>query len=285
MSQELHFVKPAVGPVAKLVLLSILSLILMTLDKRYAALQQAKSYAATTLYPLQQVARQPVQAVEYGLSIWRDKNDLLAESQKLQSENTRLNAQLQQQTPIVREVNQLRALNHLLPHLPNGGTVAEIISQSAHQTGYFLINRGSEHGIQVGDPVSDGHGLLGQIRMVHSQAAEVVPIGNTPLVIPAMLQHSGIHTLVYGRDGQLDLRYFPISAELKTGDLLITSGIDSIYPAGIPLAKVIRAERHSGTPYYRAELEPAAKLGSSNYVIVIPQKTRANLQVAPNETP
>lgn len=285
MSQELHFVKPAVGPVAKLVLLSILSIILMTLDKRYAAVQQAKSYAAAVLYPLQQVARQPVEIVQYGLTIWGDKNKLLEENQRLQNENTRLTVQLQQQAPLLREVEQLRVLHNLAPHLPSGGTVAEIIAESRHQTGHFVINRGSKHGIQIGDPVSDGYGLLGQVHMVHGEAAEIAPVGNTPLVIPAMLQRSGIQTLVYGRDGQLDLRYFPVSAELQTGDLLITSGIDSIYPAGIPLAKVVQAERHSGTPYYRAVLEPAAKLNGVRHVVVIPQKNPVSVQETAHEAP
>ena len=109
--------------------------------------------------------------------------------------------------------------------------------------------------------------------------AEVTLINNRQSVIPAMVAESGVRTLVYGRGETLDLRYFPVSAELKEGDLLVTSGIDSIYPAGIPIAKVVSADRNSGTPYYRTVLTPAANLSSSNYVLVIPQKPQAAVRL------
>lgn len=276
MSQELHFIKPAIGPAGKLVLLSILSVALLVLDSRYAALQQAKAYVATALYPLQWAANQPVQWARYGSDMLGDKHSLLRENARLRSENIRLNILLQLQQPAVRELGELKSLHRLQPLLVPDVTVAEIVSNaSTTQSGRFLLNRGSRDGVRVGDPVSDEHGLLGQITSVQPAAAEVTLISHNQAVIPAMLARSGIRTLIYGRGGGLDLRYFPVSAELAAGDVLVTSGIDSIYPPGIPVAKVTQAERNSGTPYYRAAIEPAAGLRNSRYVLIIPQKTPA----------
>lgn len=288
MSQELHFVKPAVGPASKLALLSMLSIALLVLDSRYAALQQAKAYVATALYPLQWAANQPVEWVRYGTDMLGDKHNLLRENARLRSENIRLSMQLQLQQPAVRELGELKSVHRLQPLLMPNVMVAEIVSKaSSAQSGRFLINRGSRDGVRVGDPVSDEHGLLGQITSVQPAAAEVSLISHNQAVIPAMLARSGIRTLVYGRGGGLDLRYFPVSAELAAGDLLVTSGIDSIYPPGIPVARVTQAERNSGTPYYRAAIEAAAGLHSSRYVLVIPQKTSAEaaLPAAPASSP
>lgn len=273
MSQDLHFVKPAIGPAGKLVLLGIVCIALLILDNRYAALQQAKSYVATALSPLQWVARKPVEWARYGSGLVSDKHTLLAENARLRVENINLNMQIRLQQPAVRELGELKALTRLQPLLVPRVVAAEIVSNARNpQSGRFLINRGSRDGVRVGDPVSDEHGLLGQITLVQPAAAEVTLISSTQSVIPAMVSGSGVRTLVYGRGGSLDLRYFPVSAELNAGDLLVTSGMDSIYPAGIPVAQVIRAERNSGTPYYRAVLEPASRLHSSRYVLVIPQK-------------
>lgn len=285
MSQELHFAKPAIGPAGKLVLLGMLSIILLVLDSRYAALQQAKAYVATVLYPLQWAAGRPVRWVRYGTGMLGDKHSLLTDNARLRAENIRLNMQLQLQQPAVRELGELKNLNRLQPLLVPDAAVAEIVSQSGStQSGRFLINRGSTSGVRVGDPVSDEHGLLGQVTSVQPAAAEVTLISHNQAVIPAMLAKSGVRTLVYGRGGGLDLRYFPVSAELAAGDWLVTSGIDSIYPPGIPVAKVTQAERNSGTPYYRAAIEPAAGLHGSRYVLVIPQNTLAQTAAsAPNE--
>ena len=276
MSQELNFVKPAIGAAGKLVLLGITSIALMVLDNRYAALQQAKSYVATALYPLQWAANQPVAWMRYGTEMLSDKQTLRRDNARLLAENVRLNMQLQLQQPAVRELGELQALTRLQPLLVPNVVVAEIVSNARNpQSGRFLINQGSLNGVRVGDPVSDEHGLLGQITLVQPAAAEVTLISNTQAVIPAMISSNGVRTLVYGRGSGLDLRYFPVSAELNSGDLLVTSGMDSIYPAGIPVARVTQAERNSGTPYYRATLEPAANLRSSRYVLVIPQKEPA----------
>ncbi len=273
MSQEINFVSPIITPTGKLVLLGMLSMALMVLDNRYAALQQAKSYVATGLYPLQWVARQPAEWVRGGTAYMHDKQVLLSENARLKEENARLNMQLQLQAPAARELGELKTLNRLQPLLSPQAVLAEIVSNGRiPQADRILITKGSSSGIRVGDPVSDEHGLIGQVTAVQPATAEVRLINHRQSVIPAMVAESGVRTLVYGRGDMLDLRYFPVSAELKEGDLLVTSGIDSIYPAGIPIAKVVRADRNSGTPYYRTTLQPSANLNSSNYVLVIPQK-------------
>ena len=95
-----------------------------------------------------------------------------------------------------------------------------------------------------------------------------------------MVSRTGVRTLVYGRAGGVDLRYFPADASLQAQDLLVTSGLDSIYPAGIPIATVQEAQAGNGSPYYRVQLSPAAQSGSARFLLVVPQQNTVTAQAA-----
>jgi len=103
---------------------------------------------------------------------------------------------------------------------------------------------------------------------------------DTTNTIPVMVARTGVRTLLYGGGGNIELRYFPTDADLQPNDVLVTSGLDSVYPAGIPVAKVLLTSRNAGTPFYRAELKPVAALRVSKYVLVLPQTDSTLIQAA-----
>ena len=88
-------------------------------------------------------------------------------------------------------------------------------------------------------------------------------------IVPVAVERTGERNLTYGNGVGLDLRYFPTGSDLKPQDVLITSGLDGIYPAGIPVARVDKVVRASGTPYYDTELTPFAALRRSRFVLVL----------------
>lgn len=126
----------------------------------------------------------------------------------------------------------------------------------------------------------DDAGLMGQVTQVHPLTAEVHLLTDTTNTIPVMVARTGVRTLLYGGGGNIELRYFPTDADLQPNDVLVTSGLDSVYPAGIPVAKVLLTSRNAGTPFYRAELKPVAALRVSKYVLVLPQTDSTLIQAA-----
>ena len=270
---SLNFIQHGLRPTSKLVIFTLAAVALLLLDNRYDAIQKAKSYTANALYPVQWLANQPVRWAQHSANYLRNQHDLLQQNAQLKTQNAQLQLQLQQKQVILQESTTLLKLQKLNQDALPQAKIAQIISTGANPLAErFTIDKGSRDQVRMGDPVTDEHGLIGQISSVQAFSAEVSLSTNSQAVIPAMVARTGVRTLVYGRSGGLDLRYFPSDASLQNQDLLITSGMDSIYPAGIPIATISAVQKGNGSPYYKTQLTPVANLLSSRFVMVIPQK-------------
>lgn len=271
-SPSLSFSRRGISSVNKLILLTFFSIVLLILDNRFAAVQTMKRYAATALYPLQWLANQPVQWYEYSSAFLQSQTYLLSENQRLTQENAQLKMQARHAQMQTRELDELKTLFALPKHGLNITAAAEVISNGkVPLSSRIIINKGSTHQVRQGDAVVDEHGLIGQVSQVHPLSAEVTMLTDSNIVIPVMVARTGVRSLAHGGSGQITLRYFPTEAILQPDDVLVTSGVDSVYPAGIPVAKVLATSRNVGTPYYRVDLKPLAALQSSKYVLVLPQ--------------
>lgn len=269
---SLSFSRRGISSTNKLILLSFLSIALLILDNRFAAVQTAKRYAATALYPLQWLANQPVEWYEYGSAFLQSQNYLLTENQRLTKENVHLKMQVRHTQVQTTELSELKSLVSLQQHGLTTTAAAEVISNGkVPLSSRVIINKGSNHNVRQGDPVVDQNGLMGQVSQVHPLTAEVTMLIDSNIVIPVMVARTGVRSLAHGGSGQITLRYFPADADLQSDDVLVTSGVDSVYPTGIPVAKVVATSRNAGTPYYRVDLKPLAALQSSKYVLVLPQ--------------
>lgn len=287
MSEELSFTHQRIRPSSKFIILTLISVALMMLDKRYDAVRQLKGYVATALQPVQWLANQPVRLYESAAGFWVEKSDLLAENGRLKNENMQLRTAAGQSEHQARELAELRTLQGLKNQGIQTATSAEIISNGKDPlSDKVIINRGSRHNIRTGDAVIDQAGLYGQITRVQPFSAEVTLLTNGQSVIPVMVARTGVRTLVYGSGNRLSLPYFPTDADLLPSDLLVTSGLDSVYPAGIPVARISQVQRASGTPYYQTAITPAAEVRSSKYLLVLPQQQAPNIgQPASEPTP
>lgn len=270
--QPLSFTRQRIKPINKLVFLSIISIILMVLDSRYAAVQQLKGYTATLLYPMQWLANQPVRLYDYAAGFLRNQNDLLNENRRLSVENMQLKLQLSQRNAQTVELSELKLLHQLKnAGIPNS-TTAEIISNGKDPlSDKLIIDKGSRQGLRAGDAVIDQNGLIGQLTQVQPLSAELTLITNTQSVIPVMVARTGVRSLLYGTGNGVNLRYFPADADLRPNDVLLTSGLDSVYPAGIPVAKILAVQHTQGTPYYKVNVAALAAFQSSKYVLTLPQ--------------
>ncbi|QMT30590.1 rod shape-determining protein MreC [Alysiella filiformis] len=260
-------------PITKLLVLGALSIVLLVLDNRYTGVHQGKKYAATLLYPIQWVANKPIEFYEYFENFFQSQDYLLKENQRLTADNARLTLAARQAALQLRELHELKNLAGLQQFGMVATTTAEVVSSGREPlSNRIVINKGSQDDLAQGDAVVDEGGLVGQITQLHPKSAAVSLLTDTTVVIPVMVERTGVRSLIYGGGGNLVLRYFPTDADLEPNDILVTSGLDSIYPAGIPVARVTQTSRNAGTPYYRVQLQAMANLRSSKYVLVLPQK-------------
>lgn len=274
---SLNFGDRSPKPSGKLLLLIILSVSCMVLDSRYSAVQQLKEYAAIALQPLRWLAAQPVVAYEFADGILSSQSTLLKENKRLQQENLALQQKITQNHLQQQELHQLQSVHDLYNKIEQTGTVAQIVSNPIHlDMGKVIINKGSQAGLQAGDAVVDENGLLGQITKIQPFYAEVHLLSHAHSVIPVVVQRTGIRSLLYGSGNSTELRYFPLDGDLKIGDTLLTSGMNSVYPAGIPVAQVKSINHANGTPFQQVDTTPFAAMQKSRYVLVLPQQNQSS---------
>lgn len=272
---SLHFgEKGGAGLLLKLAAYALLAMMLMMLDSRFSAVQSIRQAAATVLYPVQWLANQPVRFYQYAGNLMQSQSDLLAQNRMLQEENGRLKIRLQRDKVNLSELAELKKLYRLEQSGIKDVIGAGVISSGKDPLSEkLIINKGSSDGLKNGDAVIDTEGLIGQVTQVQPQSAEVTLVSGNKMVVPVMVARTGERNLLYGTGTQLDLRYFPTASDLKPKDILLTSGLDGMYPAGIPVATVNKVVRASGTPYYDTDLTPFAALRGSRFVLVLSQHT------------
>jgi rod shape-determining protein MreC len=144
-----------------------------------------------------------------------------------------------------------------------------------------LINRGIQSGVHAGFAVVDRTGVVGQVTRVFPWASEVTLITDKEHAVPIQVLRSGLRGVTFGigYDGRLELRFMPVNADIQNGDVLVTSGIDGTYPAGLPVAVVSNIERNTAYAFARITCTPAAGVSSYGQVVVVSRDPRREPEV------
>src|SRR3989338_8086153 len=211
--------------------------------------------------------------------LWQQAGDffttqrrLVEDNQSLHQQHERDAAQLLQLQALQQENRQLRTLLAL----PQRG---ELTTQSAEivyaERDVFkrkiLIDKGANANVLIGQVVMDDAGIVGQITRVYPWLAEATLITEKDHAVPVQVLRNGLRTIVFGAGdtSQLSLRYMPVSSDIQNGDLLVTSGIDGIYPPGIPVAKVVKIERDAAYPFARVTCLPVAGVDKHRHLLIL----------------
>lgn len=266
-----QFFRHGPGPLARLVFFALLSLLLMALDTRFKYLPEIRQTIAVVIYPLQRLAQVP--AVIY------DRMSGLFISQILVDEITHLRqrhlidqGQLQRLLALKAENVQLRKLLEVGQQAEKKATMAEILYVPHDPfSRKVILDKGSQNDIQPGQIVVDDVGVVGQITRVYPWLSEVTLITDKDHSVPVQLVRSGLRSMVSGtgEDGTLELRYLAANADIQNGDLLVTSGIDGIYPPGLPVALVSKIESNAAYAFARITCTPAAGVNRNRQVLVL----------------
>jgi rod shape-determining protein MreC len=134
-----------------------------------------------------------------------------------------------------------------------------------------LVDKGANAGVRAGQVVMDDLGIVGQITRVYPWLSEVTLVTEKDHAVPVQLLRNGLRTIVFGAGdtSQLSLRYMPVSSDIRDGDLLVTSGIDGLYPPGIPVARVVRIERDPAYPFARVTCLPVAGVDNHRHLLIL----------------
>lgn len=259
---------------SKLIFFGALSLFLMVADARFHIVQPIRATLGAVLYPVQWVALKPVQIMMGGGRYLED----LQTAQRNEADARKalmMQAQRASQADTLAQDNaRLRELLELRQTTTTPGRAAEVLYDAADPyTRKIVIDQGLAQGVAAGSPVIDAHGVLGQVTQVLPFTSEVTLVIDRDLAIPVQNTRTGVRSVAFGdasaHGGGLELRFMGANADLQVGDLLSTSGVDGIYPAGLPVAKIERIDRRADSAFARIYCLPLASVTAARYVLVL----------------
>lgn len=265
------FFKRGPAPLALLTFYVALSVAVMVLDARFHATEFARQAISIVTYPMQRVVQAPV-AASGGVG------DYFTGVAGLQAENLRLRrAQLDSAPSWLRlkqleaENNRLRRMLELRERQQAKGSVAQILYSARDAfSRRIVVDKGAREQIVAGQPVVDDLGVLGQVTRVYPLVSEVTLITDKDQAVPVQVVRNGLRSVLFGLgNGLLELRYIPANADVQNGDLLVTSGLDGIYLAGFPVAKVTKVERDTAYSFARITCVPVAGVENYNEVMIL----------------
>lgn len=278
MPGQLMFAR-RLGPTVRLLIWLLVGVSCVVVDARYRALDGLRSGFSLVLQPARAIMRAPSDiAAELGGFFVRHRL-LQKERDALLTERARLLVGVNTAKELVRENAELRTLLQLQSR-PGQQVVHAALLYQGHDwfAQRITLDQGGGAGLRHGLPVVDATGLVGQVSRVYPGSSEVTLVSSPEQLTPVMVERTGQRGLAAGSGhGQMELRYMPTQTDIRAGDRLLTSGIDRLYPAGIPVARIGRVSRSQSSPYLRVECLPLAGLDRSRAVLVLiadPQVTR-----------
>ena len=267
------------APLARLFFYCALALACIVVDAHYHQLEVFRKALNILLAPFQTLANSPGQALQAISRAWDNQSDL-------QTENQLLRKQLLEQAPQIQQFQSLqvdlKTLNQLLQiqqrQFPAG--IIAPITGVAHNpfTQKIIIGAGSNKGLEPGSPVLSQEGLVGQVTAVNLFSSEVSLITNKNVVIPLQLARTGLRTLAFGNgeQGTLSLPYVPVGTDIRTGDVLVTSGIDGLYPEGLTVATVLSVQRDNVSAFAQIRCQPDGAVFKHRQVLVLNHQQTLN---------
>ena len=230
----------------KLIVCLSISIALMLIDFRYKALDPIRNNVNLIMRPLEHVMLFPRNVHEAISEYFTTRGTLDKENQEMKGRQAELSLLANQSELLLVENQNLRQLMDLQNHLSYKTLPVEILFNPPNPISQrIVINRGSNDGLKLGNPIANDSGILGQVVRIYDRSAEVSLLEDRNFAVPVQVARNGLRAAVFGagRGNPLELRYLPVASDLEVGDILITSGIDGIYPPGFAVAVISRIER------------------------------------------
>jgi rod shape-determining protein MreC len=263
------------GPSAltKLVFFSALALFLMVADARFRFAEPLRAALAIALLPAQRALQVPVEMAQGGVGYLQGLSGALQSERRAREQLVLQSEKLARADLLAQENQRLRSLLELKPAIAVRSQAAEVLYEAADPySRKVFIDRGQAQGVVAGSPVINDAGVLGQVTRVYALTAEVTLLTDKDAAIPVINTRTQQRGAAFGgaaMPGGMELRFASANADVKVGDPLQTSGVDGVYPPGLPVAQVLAVERRVESGFARIALAPVAAVDGVRHVLVL----------------
>lgn len=283
------FFRQGASALSRLIFFSALALFLMVADTRFKLTGPLRVAIASVLYPFQLAVLKPVQWTRDGFQHVQTLHSAQEDAESYHEQLRLQSPRVQQFEQLALENERLRKLLELRARPDTSGLVAQVLYDAADPYAHkVIIDKGLLQGVSPGAPVIDEAGVLGQVTRVYPSLAEVTLVIDADQAIPVLNTRTGVRAVAFGNPelhgGALELRYMGANADVQAGDLLTTSGIDGVFPPGLPVARVDKVERRVESPFALIDCVPQAHVNGTTQVLVLPALA-AQLPPRPQDPP
>jgi rod shape-determining protein MreC len=257
---------------ARFLLLAIVCIALMLLDRREQHLVRVRAALDVVVYPVRMVVDLPFSTWGNTRDTFAARDALIAENQQFRRRRLETESRLQRLAALEAENARLRELLDSTARIGNRALVAEILAVDLDPYRQrFDLNRGLVDGVYVGQALIDAEGVVGQIVRVGPLTSEAVLITDADHAVPVSVNRNGVRTIAVGTgdSGRLRLPYLTNNADVVAGDLLISSGLGGVFPAGYPVARVLDVQRRTDQAFAEIVAEPVSSLDRDREVLLV----------------
>jgi len=264
----------AEGAVSTLRLIAYLTLamIIMVIDHRAGYLESLRGLASRVIEPAYRVAAFPAEAARAGRLAIATQQHLAEENRELREALLLAQVRLNRMAALSEQNERLKALLDVQNDLGLGVRLARLIDIDLDPFRHrVVLDAGADQGVSVGQPVLDAKGIMGQIVEALPNTSVAMLISDPTHAIPITIERTGLRTIAYGTGAidRLQLPNIPISADVKVGDRLVTSGLGGRFPAGFPVGEVREIRNDESGMFAAAIARPAAALDRSGDVLLL----------------
>ncbi|MBB3231533.1 rod shape-determining protein MreC [Halomonas stenophila] len=255
-----------------MLLCAILAAALMFVDLRFTRMEPVRAQLSTLVAPIQWAVSLPSDVLNWGALALSDQRALVEENRRLREQILTLSHRVQRMASLTAENVRLRELldatrEHDIPFI-----TTELLSLDPDPfTHRMVIDRGRRDGVFVGQPVMDAAGLVGQVTAVSAYSSRVLLVADASHALPVQVNRNGLRFIIQGtgRYEALSVLHVPDTADIREGDLLVTSGLAGRFPSGYPVARVTQVVHDPGEPFARVDARPVAQLQRSRHFLLL----------------
>ncbi|MGB0448942.1 MAG: rod shape-determining protein MreC [Porticoccaceae bacterium] len=262
----------ASSPARKFLIVVFVALLFMMVDVFTPWLKPVYSTVDNLVRPLYWFSNIPQRVQEWGASNITSRSELESENLRLSKESLIYHGQLQRMSDLAAENLRLRRLLNATELLMDSVLVTEVIGVSANPQRHTLsIDRGTDDGVFVGQPLLDAEGLMGQIITVHKNHSTALLITDSSHALPVQVLRNGVRSIAEGTSDYnlLNLKFVSPTADIKEGDKLISSGLGGLYPVGYPVGTVISIDQEPGDSFLKISVDPSAEIDRSRHLLLL----------------
>jgi rod shape-determining protein MreC len=260
------------APGPRFFVFAVLSVLLMYFDQRDGWSQNIRYVLQAAAYPIQVVVGAPRLLWSTTAELFRTRGTLREENATLKARERELSLTAMRFAALEQENARLRGLVNGLPSLITRSKLADVVSADlSSQRQRLVIDQGDRAGLYRSQAIVDAYGLVGQLVRVGPWSSEVMLISDPGHAVPVEILRNGVRTVAEGtgNEDELRLSLLPATTDVKAGDVIVTSGLGGVFPAGIPVGTVVQAVRDPDDILARVRIKPRAALARDRQLMAL----------------